>query len=260
MLTDKPLTALQHLEALRKHMLRAAVVTIIMVGLGFYFYTYIVEYFTKPVTDLLAEHGIQGGLLVIRSTETWAVASRLAFMLGIAGSLPFYMAELSWYLWPAMKRHERKYLLMLPPGSLLLFAGGAAFGYFVLVPSFYGFLLDFAARLGEVIEQRPTLESTVGLMTSFMFWMGFIFQIPIFMFIAAKIGLIRAKSLTSKRKWVILLAFVFGAAITPTADPLTQTLAALPILGLYELGILLVKLSERSANKPKSVELQILRQ
>ena len=243
-MTDRPMTPLRHIGEIRVRVLRVSILTLAILLVAFWYYQEILSFFTVPVQMLFKEADVEGGLVVLRFTEAWSVAARIAFLAALAGSLPFYILEIALYLRPALKPAERKYVFLFPPSVLVLFAGGAAFAYYVLVPSFFGFLLSFSAGL-EGVELRPSVNSTVGLIISFMFWMGILFQTPIIMLLMSKIGLVTFKDMARRWRWAVLLAFVFGAAITPTVDPVTQVLAALPMVVLYGLGLLLMKLSER---------------
>ncbi len=248
---DKRMTPLQHMDELRVRLLRASVVTLIAVIIAMVFYKQILAGFTAPIQNLLTDAG-SDGLLAIKLTETWSVAARLAFLAGIGASLPVYMLEIAMYFRSALKPSERIYLYLLPPSSTLMFAGGAAFAYFILAPQFFGFLIGFSIGVSG-LDVRPSLDTTVGLIISFMFWMGAIFQLPIVMFFLSKAGIVTSGTIAGKRRWVIVGAFIFGAVITPTADPMTQIMAAGPVIVLFELGYLLVRLSERGQRERPSI-------
>ncbi len=243
-MSARRMTVLQHMEELRKRILRASIVALVLIIVSLVYYKQILAGFTAPVQDLLSDAGSEG-LIAIKLTETWSVATRLAVLLGLMAALPFYMLEVALYLKPALKAGERKYIYIMPPATTLLFAAGGAFAYYVLAPFFFRFLINISSGISGT-EVRPTIETTVGLLISFVFWMGIVFEIPIVMFLLAKAGILTSKALAGKRRWVILIAFILGAAITPTVDPLTQAVTAAPVIVLFEVGYLLTKLVERS--------------
>jgi len=135
---------------------------------------------------------------------------------------------------------------VLLPASVLSFAAGVAFGYYVLLPPAINFLLNFG---GDIATPFIRIGSYVGLVTSLLFWLGAIFELPIVIFFLAKIGVVTPQWLAGKRKWVVVLAFVAGAMITPTFDPVNQSLVAGPIIVLYELGYWLARFGVRKKGK-----------
>ena len=132
------------------------------------------------------------------------------------------------------------YILM--PVSILVFIMGALFGYFVLFPPAVRFLLTFGS---EIATPMIRIGNYVGLMISLLFWMGVVFEIPIVLFFLARLGVVTSGMLSRNRKWAVVGAFILGAIITPTLDPVNQILVALPIIVLYEFGIILSKLGTR---------------
>ncbi len=119
---------------------------------------------------------------------------------------------------------------------------GVAFAYYILIPPAVHFLFSFGS---DIATPTPRIGSYISLMSSLVFWMGLIFQIPIIMFLLGKAGLLKSKWVSKQRVWNILFGFILGAIITPTFDPVTQTLAALPAIFLFEIGLLLVKITEK---------------
>jgi sec-independent protein translocase protein TatC len=101
---------------------------------------------------------------------------------------------------------------------------------------------------GSLAVPTITTASVVSMTVGIIFWLGTIFELPIVMFLLAKIGILTSKWLRTKRRWMILLAFVFGAAVTPT-DPISQVIVAIPVMLLFEIGMLLVKLAERGRDE-----------
>ena len=125
----------------------------------------------------------------------------------------------------------------------MVFACGAAFGYYVLFPPAVTFLINFGSGVATPLIR---IGSYVNLMVSLLFWMGLMFEIPVVLFFLSKVGVVTPKFLSRNRRWAVVLAFVLGALITPTFDPINQVFVALPIILLYELGVILVKIGVRS--------------
>jgi len=142
---------------------------------------------------------------------------------------------------PALKKNEQKYIFILVPFSLISFSIGALFAYIIVIPRLVSFLIKLSKDIGEpVIMVAPLISQ----MVTFIFWLGIIFELPIIMFLLAKIQLVSYSSLKKFRRWMILFAFIFGALITPT-DPISQILVAIPVMLLFEIGMLLVRIGEK---------------
>ena len=122
------------------------------------------------------------------------------------------------------------------------------------IPPAIHFLLQFG---GEIALVTPRLSSYVTLVSTLMIWLGLIFEIPIAMFILAKLGILRPNSLSKQRRWVILFAFVLAAIVTPTVDPVTQALVAGPIIVLFELGLLLTRLAVRKSEAENATDRKV---
>ncbi|MBN4065012.1 twin-arginine translocase subunit TatC, partial [Dehalococcoides mccartyi] len=174
-------------------------------------------------------------------TEAWVAAAKLAVMVGMTAALPYFLWEMSRFFRPGMKSNERKYVYLLIPGALISFAIGASFAYFILIPRLFEFMLKFQ---GSLAVPTITAASIVSMTVGIIFWLGTIFELPIVMFLLAKIGIISSNWLKTKRRWMILFAFIFGAAVTPT-DPISQIIVAIPVILLFEIGMVLVRIAER---------------
>jgi sec-independent protein translocase protein TatC len=168
---------------------------------------------------------------------------KASLLVGVFASTPFLLWQLVRFVSPGLKRQEKRYLYSLMPISLVVFACGAAFGYYVLFPPAVTFLINFGSGVATPLIR---IGSYVNLMVSLLFWMGLMFEIPVVLFFLSKVGVVTPKFLSRNRRWAVVLAFVLGALITPTFDPINQVFVALPIILLYELGVILVKIGVRS--------------
>lgn len=242
-MNERTMSILEHFGEIKRRVFRVAIVfTLALATIIIFEYQshYITNTLTEPAKELLAAEN--GEIVFLKVTEPWGVAARVSFLAASIVALPYFLFEVTMFLRPGLKSGERKYIYLLAPGAMLAFAAGALFGYFILIPFFLKFLIGLGS---EVATAQISISLLIGQILAFVFWMGVIFQLPILMFLLAKIGLISSSSLSKKRRWVILAAFVMGAAITPTVDPITQLLVAGPIMLLFETGLLLVRLAER---------------
>ena len=228
---------LKHLNEVRVRALRVSIIALIFIVISLVFYRQIIDFFSAPVSGLILNNG--GSLNALRLTEPWGVAARIAILTGLIMAWPFLVWEVSAFLRAGLKRSEAVYVYLVGVGSTILFAAGAMFAYYLIAPFFFGFLIRFGNNISS-LALTPSIESTLGLLISLMFSMGLVFQLPLAMFALAKFKVVKPGWFASKRRWNILLAFITGAALTPTIDPLTQLLVATPIILLYELGLILI--------------------
>jgi sec-independent protein translocase protein TatC len=142
------------------------------------------------------------------------------------------------FVTPALYAHEKRYLYISVPGVFLSFMCGVAFCYFLTLPFATRFLAGFLNN-----EVQPTWSAAyyVDFVATFLFWVGVMFELPIIMFFLSKLGVVSHQRLAKFRKYAFVLAFVIGAAITPTPDPINQTIISLPIYLLFELGVILAR-------------------
>jgi len=245
--SERAMPILAHLDELRVRFIRVLIASIALIALALVFYRQTLDLFAAPVSDLVMASG--GMLTALRIAEPWTVAARIAVLVGLAGAWPVFVWEMSMFLRPGLQAHERKYLLLIAPAATALFAAGAAFTYFALAPFFFRFLIGFGNNISG-LALAPSLESTLGLLISLMFSMGLVFQVPLAMFVLGKLGIVPLAKFRAFRRWAILIAFIAGAALTPTLDPLTQILVAAPIIVLFELGLALIWLTTRGKKEP----------
>ena len=238
-MNDKATSVLEHLSELKRRLFRVSIVAIIFVAIAVVNFSWIFEQFTSDSRALIEAAG--GDIIQLTLTEAWVAAAKLAVMIGLTASLPYFLWEMSRFFTPGLKVNERKYVYLLIPAALISFAVGAVFAYEVLIPRLFEFMLKFQ---GNLAVPQITAASVVSMTVGIVFWLGTICEMPIVMFLLAKIGLLNSRWLKSKRRWVILLAFVFGAAVTPT-DPVSQVIVAIPVMLLFEIGMLLVRFAER---------------
>ena len=242
-MNDNAMSIFSHLNELKRRLFRVAIVSVIFIAVAVVNFRWIFNEFTAGARELIEAAG--GHIVQLTLTEAWVAAAKLAVMVGLTAALPYFLFEMSRFFQPGLKSSERKYVYFLIPGALVSFAIGATFAYLILIPRLFEFMLEFQ---GNLAVPTITTASVVSMTVGIVFWLGTIFELPIVMYLLAKIGLIKSKWIMSKIRWMILLAFVFGAAVTPT-DPISQVIVAIPVMALFGIGLLLVKLAERGRNE-----------
>ena len=242
-MNDNAMSVLSHLNELKRRLFRVAIVSVIFIAIAVVNFRWIFNQFTANARELIEAAG--GDIVQLTLTEAWVAAAKLAVMVGLTAALPYFLFEMSRFFQPGLKSGERRYVYFLIPGALVSFAIGATFAYLILIPRLFEFMLEFQ---GSLAVPTITAASVVSMTVGIVFWLGTIFELPIVMYLLAKIGLIKSKWVMSKIRWMILLAFVFGAAVTPT-DPISQVIVAIPVMALFGIGLLLVKLAERGRDE-----------
>jgi sec-independent protein translocase protein TatC len=197
-------------------------------------------YPTKYVIGFLKNRAPDVQLIYTKPTEMIVTYIKVSLYLGVAVAMPFIVYQALMFLSPALTRKEKRYLYTLIPAIAFCFVAGVAFAYFVLLPPGLRFLLSFGS---DIAEPMISVGAYIGLITTLIFWVGVVFEIPVVMYFISKLGIISPAWFARKRKWAFVGAFVLSAIITPTVDPVNQTLVAMPIIVLYEIGIWVSRLA-----------------
>ncbi|OGO03284.1 MAG: twin arginine-targeting protein translocase TatC [Chloroflexi bacterium RBG_13_54_8] len=162
---------------------------------------------------------------------------------GMVLALPFFIYQVVMFVRPALTPKEKGYLYLLMPGVLVFFLAGAAFTYFVFLPPALDFLLDFPLVGG--IEPMISIGNYISVVTKLLVVIGLIFELPLLMFFLAKIGIVTHQWLARYWRYAFVGAFIISAVVTPTFDPINQSIVAVPIMLLYALGILFAWIARR---------------
>ncbi len=212
-------------EALRMHLLRAILSLMLTVGISFFFTQKIIDFLAEPVGGL-------DKLVAIEVTESIGVFMRVALLSGIALAIPYIAFELWLFAAPGLKPRERKMGLAGIPLATILFLGGAAFTFFIMLPAALPFLNNF---LGIKTELRP--QSYFSFVTGLMLWIGISFEFPLVIYVLSAIGIIKPEILAQQWRLAIVIIAIVAAAITPTIDPVNQGLVMAPMILLYFVSI-----------------------
>jgi len=240
-----PLTS--HLEELRKRLVRS----LIAVGVAFLGCFFFKEDLFRIVSLPLIRVMPQGAHMVYTGLpEAFFTYIKVSFYAGLFVASPFVLYQVWKFISPGLYPGERKFVAPFVVTSTLLFVGGVCFGYFLVLPSAYRFFLDFSTDfLKPMLSMREYLSLTLKLLLAF----GIIFEIPVFLFFMTKIGLVTPRRLARMRRYAIVACFIVAALITPTPDAFTQCMMAIPMIVLYEVGIVVSRLAVRR-NPPADSE------
>jgi sec-independent protein translocase protein TatC len=246
-------TILGHLTELRDRLTRSVIAVVITTGLSFIFARHIFDLLTfksaltLPIFDALASRfGLitapDVNLIYIEMIEMFGTYMRVSLASGFALAMPFLTYQLVMFVTPALTTREKRYVYLILPWVALMFAVGVTFAYFVLLPPSIGFLLTFGS---DIARPEIKIGSYISLVTRLLLAVGLVFELPVLTTFLARVGLVSPKWLGAKRRLAFVIAFVLGGLITPTFDPINQSLVAIPLCILYELSIWLAKLVYR---------------
>lgn len=224
--TKKPLV--EHLVELRVRLMWIAGALIIGTLLSMFFVVPILEFIMAPLTA----YGKQPQAL--GPTDSIGIFIKVSFTAGTALALPVIIYECIAFLAPALYPNEKRAVLLSLPGILVLFAVGAAFAYFMLLPAAVGFLQNF---LGKVINQDWSIDRYINFVTRLVFWIGVAFELPLVLAILSRIGLVSGRQLLHYWRQAIIIIAIAAAAITPTVDPVNMLLVMGPLILLYLLSV-----------------------
>lgn len=230
------MTLMEHLRELRNRVFVSALAVILGMVLCLYFYEWILDFLTAPAPDVKNPDGTEGELRLASFSPLDRIS--VIFKIGLYGGLimasPVVIYEIMAFILPGLTPREKRLVLPGLLGIVSFLVGGMAFAYYIILPA----SLDFLLGLSE--DQFVTLigaKQYIDFVTRIIFWVGISFELPMVIAIAAKLGLVRARQLLGFWRYAIVIVFVIAAIVTPTPDPLTQSLVAGPLLILYFVGI-----------------------
>ena len=232
---EKKLPLTTHLQELRKRL----ILSFIAAGAGFALcYTFAEKIFDILAAPLLKMMPTGGSLIFTSVAEAFFTYMKVAFIAGLILASPFILYQIWAFVAPGLYRHEKKYVVPFVLAGSFFFAIGILFAYYVALPVGFKFLLGFAT---DIIKPLPSMKEYLSFSIKFLLAFGLVFEFPVVLVLLARIGVVDAKTLARQRKYAILLIFIFAAVLTPP-DIISQVIVALPMIGLYELSILLSKL------------------
>ncbi len=224
---------LQHLDELRIRIFKAFLALIITTGICFTFVQQIIEYLAQPL-------GGTEKLVSIEITENIAIFMKVSILGGFVLGMPFVVYQILRFVMPGLNRRERVWLIIMVPFATILFAGGVAFTWFVMLPTAVPFLTNF---MGITTQVRPA--NYFDFITRLMFWIGICFEMPLVIMFMAKLKFVTAKQLASGWRYAIVIIAIVASAVTPTVDPVNMGLVMAPLMGLYVISIILAAIVGR---------------
>jgi len=237
------MTFLEHLDELRvrlMHSLGALVVgTIVCWG----FHERIFHFLTQPLRN--AYPAVK--FITTGPTEAFMMYMKMSFFVGIFLVAPYILYQVWAFIAPGLYAHEKAYAVPFIVAGSLFFLLGGGFGHYILFPTTFKFLYEFA---GDDMQFLPKVDEYFEFYSWFLLGLGLVFQIPVIIFVLARIGIVTPGFLMRQFKFAVLVSFNVAAIVTPSGDVVNQTLLALPMMGLYLLGVLVAWMFGRARRKP----------
>ena len=245
-----------HLVELRKRLAIFAASLIVMFFVMFFFHEPLLTWMVEPLNTALIEvgkvsiHAANGMITTSQVGGAFFVALKVAFFAAIVGALPIILSQIWMFIAPGLYANEKKMVIPFVLGGTTMFITGVLFAYYVVTPFGFDFLITFGSfKFTPLIN----IEDYVGFFTKIMFGFGLAFQLPVFAYFLALLGLVNDKQMMAFFKYAIVIIFIVAALLTPP-DVLTQLLMAGPLVILYGLSILIVKMVNPAEDEEEDEE------
>src|SRR5688572_3300207 len=228
------MTLAEHLNELRSRLMK------MVLGLGLAFILGV--FLATPLLGIVRDTANVEAFDADEATEPITDFFKTALYIAFAIALPLIFYQLFAFIAPGLTRKEKRYVYGSLPFVVLFFLAGAGFAFFLAVPRAFEFLSNFNS---DLYDYSPRFGSIAAFYIQVSLGMGIAFELPIVMFLLARLGIISPKRMSASRRYAVVIVMVAAALITPTPDPFNMLFVAGPIYLLYELGIIFAKVAAR---------------
>ena len=229
--TGGRMSFLEHLDELRKRLLISVAALLGGFLAAFAVISYIFEFIMRPLQEILPDGG---RLVYTEPTEAFFLYIKIAALAGLVLAIPIILYQMWQFVAPGLYAREKKFAIPFVFFASVFFVGGALFSHYMLFPWAWTFLAGFTT---DYMEFFPRIQPAFSLYVKLLLACGVVFQMPTVVFFLARVGAVTPGFLVQNTKYAILLIFVFAAVLTPTGDPVTLSLMAMPMVALYGLSI-----------------------
>jgi sec-independent protein translocase protein TatC len=245
---EKEYTLVEHLAELRQRLGLALLGVVAVSALGFVVSEDLLSWLRAPMQEILTEvHGPSARFIVTGAADYIVAQMKVALIAGLFLASPWVLYQVWLFVAPGLYDHERRYAVVFVWAGAAFFIGGAAFCYLAVFPTMFRYLIE---SLPSDIAMMPSLDEHFSFTLKMLLAFGVVFETPVFIFVLSLAGIIDPHKLGAYRRYVILIAFIVGAVLTPTPDFLTQFLLAGPLIFLYEVGVLVSRFAVTMGGKP----------
>lgn len=228
---EAEMTVWDHIGELRKRLIWGLGAMIITTVASVYLATYIIDFMAQPIGGI-------GNLYATEVTENISMYMRVSMLAGFIMALPIIVYEILAFVVPGLYDNEKRWVFSAIPIATLLFVGGVAFSYYIMLPTALPFLLNVLSLNGEGVKTLTRISSYISFVTNMMFWIGMSFETPLLVFILAKFRVVTAAFLLKQWRFALVIIAIMAAVITPTPDPINMSLMMAPLFAIYMLSIL----------------------
>ncbi len=244
-INEKRLPISEHLEELRSRIIKTILIVIGLFFISWFFKAEILGIIKKPHCITMKNLGLPESLQVLSYQEGFYAYIKLCLITSVFMAYPLILFQIWRFVEAGLFKKERRYVKVFAPVSYLAFVTGVLFGYYFLIPYGLQFLIKI---LGGGIQPMITMSQYISLVTMLTLALGIVFQLPLVMLFISKIGVLKAEDFIKWRMYAVLIIFILAAVITPP-DPFTQVMTALPMIILYEIGILAIRPSKEAVKR-----------
>jgi sec-independent protein translocase protein TatC len=227
------MSLLEHLEELRRRIVHSIIYIVAGFVVAWFFHEKIYAFMQAPITLALSKHHMPTQLVYHNPIDPFNLYLKISFMGGFILASPFVLYQVWLFISPGLYQKERHYVVPFMLATIGLFLAGAYFGYRWVYPGSLDFLLTFDKDFRPLIE----INEYTDLFLTVILGLGITFELPILIMFLSLFGIVSPRFLWKSIRYAILIIFIIAAILTPTPDPLTMCIFALPMLGLYLLGI-----------------------
>ena len=244
-ISEKRLPISEHLEELRSRVINSIIVVVVLFFVSWFYKLKILDIIKKPHSITMESLGLSQSLQVLSYQEGFYAYIKLCLMTAVFLAYPVILYQIWKFVEAGLYKKERRYVRIFAPISFIAFIIGVLFGYFFLIPFGLQFLIKV---LGGEIQPIITMSQYISLVTMLTLALGVVFQLPLIMLFVSRIGMLKAEDFIKWRMYAILIIFILAAVITPP-DPFTQVMTALPMIILYEIGILTIRPTKKAVTQ-----------
>ena len=244
-ISEKRLPISEHLEELRSRIINSIIVVVVLFFISWFYKLRILDIIKKPHSITMESLGLSQSLQVLSYQEGFYAYIKLCLMTAVFLAYPVILYQIWKFVEAGLYKKERRYVRIFAPISFIAFILGVLFGYFFLIPFGLQFLIKV---LGGGIQPIITMSQYISLVTMLTLALGVVFQLPLVMLFVSRIGMLEAEDFIKWRMYSILIIFILAAVITPP-DPFTQVMTALPMIILYEIGILIIRPTKKAVTQ-----------
>ncbi len=231
---EERMTLLEHLVELRARLVRASIALVVGILVAIPL--------TRPFLEILISPLGTNRPQSLRPAENIMVYFKVDLILGLLLAMPVIIYEIFAFVMPGLTPKERRTVLVVSGAATLLFGAGVAFSSLVMLPFTLSYLQSF---LSDLIQPNYSIDFYISFVTQFVLYVGLSFETPLIIAALARLGIVSPTQLAKGRRYAIVLIAVVAAVITPTPDPFNMTLVMIPLILLYELGIILARFTYR---------------